>query len=77
VQRGYVADPVKRDREAEFLAQGMDASAVARTIIKSVERERARVLIGRDTRLIDAATRLSPGLAQAAVRRFWRRVPFL
>jgi short-subunit dehydrogenase len=77
VQRGYAVDQAKRAREAEFLSRGMHPSVVGRRIIRSVEREQARVLIGRDARLIDAATRLSPGFVQAAVRRFWRRVPFL
>jgi short-subunit dehydrogenase len=55
----------------------MRPETVARKIVQGVERGKARVLIGRDTRAIDAATRLAPGLFQAAVRRFWRRVPFL
>jgi len=50
---------------------------VARKILRGVEGGRARVLIGRDTWLIDAAARLAPGLFQAAVRHFWQRVPFL
>ena len=36
-----------------------------------------RVLIGVETRLIDAATRLAPGLTQAAVARLRARIPFL
>ena len=77
VRRGRAVDPAKRDLEADFLGRGMGADVVARRIVRGIERERARVLIGRDTRLIDAAVRLSPGLVQAAVRRYWRRVPFL
>lgn len=77
VQRAYAVDPVKRTREAEYLAKGMRPEAVARQIVRGVGRGQARVLIGRDTWLIDAATRLAPGLFQAAMRRYWRRVPFL
>jgi short-subunit dehydrogenase len=77
VLRGHAVDEAKREREAEFLARGMRPETVARKIVQGVERGKARVLVGRDTRVIDAATRLAPGLFQAAVRRFWRRVPFL
>ena len=77
VLRGYAIDEMKRARESEFLARGMRAETVARHIVQGLERGKARVLIGRDTRMVDAATRLAPGLFHAAVRRFWRRVPFL
>ncbi len=77
VERAYAVDEVKRRREAEFLAKGMRPEAAARKILRGVERGKARVMIGRDTWLIDAAARLAPGLFQATVRRFWRRVPFL
>jgi NAD(P)-dependent dehydrogenase (short-subunit alcohol dehydrogenase family) len=42
-----------------------------------VRRLRARVLIGLQTRAIDWATRLAPGLTQTAVARLRGRVPFL
>ena len=77
VRRGHAVDPAKRDREAEFLAQGLPPEEVARRIVRAVDAGRARVLIGRDTRAIDVATRLAPGVMQAGVRRLWRRVPFL
>ena len=77
VRRGYAVDQVKQQREAEFLARGMRPDVVARKIVRAIERGRARVLVGNDARLIDVATRLAPGVVQAVVRRFWRRVPFL
>ena len=77
VARGRAVDAIKRDREASFLAGGLPPDVVARRIVSAIERRRARVLIGRDARAIDVATRLSPALFQAVVRRFWRRLPFL
>lgn len=57
--------------------RGLPADAVAQEIVRGIDKGRARILIGRDTRAIDAAVRLAPGLLQAGVRRFWRRIPFL
>ena len=75
--RGRAVDEEKREREAAILTRGMRPETVARRIVEGVERGKARVLIGLDTWLVDAATRFAPGLFQATVRRFWRRVPFL
>jgi short-subunit dehydrogenase len=77
VRRGYATDAAKQAKESALLARGLSPATVARRIVRGVERGRARVLVGRDTRLIDLATRLAPGLVQAALRRSWRRVPFL
>lgn len=77
VRSGYAVDTEKQGLEADFLAGGMTAEAVAARILRGVDRGSARVLIGRDTRAIDLATRLAPGLVQQAVRRLWKRVPFL
>ena len=67
VRRGYAVDQIKRQREAQFLARGMRPDAAARKILRGIERGRARVLVGNDARLIDAATRLAPSLVQAVV----------
>ena len=77
VARGVAVDTEKQAREAAMLARGRAPEEVARRLVRAVERGRRRVLIGRDTRLLDFATRVAPGLVQAAVRRYWRRVPFL
>lgn len=77
VRSGYAVDPTKQRTESDFLAGGMTAEAVAARIVRGIDRGKARVLVGRDTRAIDLATRLAPGLVQFAVRRLWRRVPFL
>jgi short-subunit dehydrogenase len=77
VRKGYAVDSAKRDAEAGFLDKGLAPEAVARRIVRAIEGGRSRVLIGRDTRAIDAAARIAPGLLQAGVRHLWKRVPFL
>jgi len=77
VARGHAVDAAKQRSEAEFLAKGLAPESVARAILDGIDRRRSRVLVGRDTRVIDLATRVAPSLVQAGIRRFWRRVPFL
>ena len=77
VRHGRAVDVVKREREAAFLERGMDPAIVARKVVRAIEHGRPRVLIGRYSHVIDLATRISPDLFQAIVRRFWRRIPFL
>lgn len=77
VHRGFAVDEGKQHLEAGFLAKGMAPEAVAARIVRGIESGRARVLIGRDTRMLDLASRMAPGFLQLAVRRWWRRVPFL
>jgi short-subunit dehydrogenase len=77
VRKGYAVDAARRDAEAGMLEKGLAPETVARRIVRAIETGRSRVLIGRDTRAIDAAARIAPGLLQAGVRHLWRRVPFL
>ncbi len=78
IRTSRAADPTKRDREAQFVAaRATPVDAVARQIVRGIERGQARVLIGRDTFLIDALTRLSPRLANALVTRLSKRLPFV
>jgi len=77
VRNGVAVDEAKKRIEADFLAKGMTAEAVAARIVRGIERGKARVLIGRDTRAIDLVSRMAPGSLQCVVRRLWRRVPFL
>ena len=77
VMRGEAVDPVRQAREAEFLSGGMAPAVVAVALLRGVERGRTRVLIGRDARLLAIANGIAPSLTQWAVRRWWRRVPFL
>ncbi|WP_353269462.1 SDR family oxidoreductase [Gemmatimonas sp.] len=77
VARGEAVDPQRQAREAAYLARGMRPEAVAARIIRGVERGQTRVLVGIDTQLLHVVTRLAPTLTQWAVRRWWRRLPFL
>lgn len=76
-RRGWVADEAKRDAEAELLARGLAPEVVAERVVRGIDAGRARVVVGRDTRAVALVSRLAPGLAQHAVRRLWRRMPFL
>lgn len=77
VSRGFAVDAAKQAVEADFLGRGLAPEVVARRILRGIEAGRPRILIGRDTRAIDAAVRFAPALVQAALRRLWKRVPFL
>jgi short-subunit dehydrogenase len=68
----------KRDLEVEFVAQrGIPLDHVARRIINGVKHKQARILIGRDTYLIDIMSRLAPNLTQYLIGRFHHLIPFL
>lgn len=75
VQSGRAADPAQREREARFLqSRAVSPARVARRCLDGVRRNRSRVLVGFDYRLIDLAVRCAPSLALAAVTRMWRRM---
>ncbi len=68
----------RKMKEAEFVdRRGMPAEKVARRIRRAIEREKPRVLIGRETYLIDLLTRFSPAATRAFVARMRTRLPFL
>jgi len=50
-----------------------DPEKAAKFILIAVEKDKRRVLIGRDAYLIDSMARLLPGAYQQAVKRFVRR----
>jgi short-subunit dehydrogenase len=78
VRAKRAVDPGKRDLEAEFVAsRGLSVERVAERIIRGIERNTPRVLIGLDARAIDLVTRLFPVLANTLVGRYQRRIPFV
>lgn len=78
VRNSRVTDEGKKKLEAHYLAErGRSPDDVARRIVRAVERNAARVLIGRETILIDLATRFFPRFANAMAGRFKGRVPFV
>jgi len=76
VLHGRAVNESQRQAEARFLARGMQPERTARKILRAIEHERARTLIGYDTRIIDVAARVAPRLFQAAVGVFRRYLPF-
>jgi short-subunit dehydrogenase len=78
VTSGRAWDAEKQAREAEFLRKrGWSSEATANAIVRGVERDRERILIGRDTRLIDLAVRLFPSIVPRFVANQRHRLPFL
>jgi NAD(P)-dependent dehydrogenase (short-subunit alcohol dehydrogenase family) len=77
VRSGRAVDPDQREREAAFLARrGLPPERVAERCLRAVERNRSRVLVGLDYRLLDWLARASPELALWAVAWLSRRMPF-
>lgn len=56
----YTADDERRRRAYDTKLLKMDPARAARIIVDGVERNRPRVLVGRDARFVDAAVRLLP-----------------
>lgn len=78
VRQGRAWDAAKAALEDRFLAErGLPVECAVAPILRGIERNRARVLIGRETRAIDWVTRLSPELAATLVGRLRKRIPFL
>ena len=77
VKHGYAMDAGKQAKESAFLDRGMEPRAVARRMIRAMERGTQRVVIGDDAHLISLAMRISPRLVHFAARNFWKRIPFL
>ena len=77
VRAGRATDIAKRDAEAAFLARrGVSAAYVAKRCLRGVERNRARVVVSLDYRLIDLCSRVAPTLTLWAVTRLAPRLPF-
>jgi short-subunit dehydrogenase len=78
VKTGRAVDEEKKKLEAQFLeSRSLPVEKVAEKIVRGIKRNSARVLIGFDTRMIDAATRLAPNLTNTLVAKMQKRVPFL
>ncbi len=78
IRTARVIEAGKRDLEAAFVTQrAMPVEKVAEKIVRGMERRRARVLIGRETHLIDFMMRFFPNLTQSLVGQFHRHIPFL
>ncbi len=78
VRNGRATDLNKQILEADFVAaRGIPLAIVADRIVRGIRRNASRVLIGKETYLIDAMARFSPALSNWLAGRLWRRIPFL
>ena len=78
IRAGRAADAEKQEQEANFVeTRAIPAPRVAARIIRGIRHNQGRVLIGRDTWMIEMMTRLSPTLIAALVARWQKRIPFL
>jgi len=72
---GRATDAFAQREEAEFLArQGLSAERVAKRVVRGVERDTARIIVGFEYRLIDVLVRLAPSWAPSLLARFGPRV---
>jgi short-subunit dehydrogenase len=77
VHRGRVTDPAQRAAEARFLAsRALPVERAAQAMLRGIRRNRARVLVGADYRVMDWMARLSPALSAWLAARLARRMPF-
>lgn len=78
VRRGRAWDPVKQEREAEFVKQrSIPMDQVVKRTLRGVERNAPRVLIGRETYLMDFMARYFPGLTARLLPETRKHMPFL
>lgn len=78
IRQGRAASDAQRDAEAEFVARrAIPLDKVVARTLRAIRRNSSRVVVGSDYFLLDAAVRLSPGLALSAVTRASRRMPFV
>jgi short-subunit dehydrogenase len=78
IRHGRTWDESKRAAEAEFVtSRGLPPETVAKRICRGIERNRKRVLIGKETHLIDLMTRAFPTLSATLAGRMRDRFPFL
>lgn len=74
VRASRSADPAARERVmAQFERRALPPERAAEQIVRAVERGRMRVLVCRETRVVDWAKRLFPAAVHRAVLRGYRR----
>ena len=77
-ERGRWADESKRRHEIDFISKHAIApERVAERIVRGVERDAPRVLIGKEPYAMDLMQRLAPDLTGRLLARLARRLPFV
>lgn len=78
IRNGRAVDANKQKLETGLVAaRGIPLEKVADRIVRGIQRNTSRVLIGKETFVIDAMARITPALTNWLAGRLWRRVPFL
>jgi short-subunit dehydrogenase len=78
VRDGRTWDPEKNEREAQFLKErGIPLERIAARVVRGIEKNAARVLIGRETYATDLMSRLFPAWTNTLVARVRKRFPFV
>lgn len=78
VRTGRAWDAAKKAREATFLQQrGIPLEQIAARVVRGIERNWARVLIGWETHAMDGLSRLFPAWTNTLVGRMKQRLPFV
>jgi short-subunit dehydrogenase len=78
VKKGRAWNASRQEAEANFLEKNsLDVKDLAETIRKAIEYKRRRVLVGKETYLMDIAARMLPGFLPYLIGRLKHRVPFL
>lgn len=78
VRRGRVATEALRQREHEVLQQrGQDPARVAERLLRAVERDEGRILLGADAALVSLAARLAGGRLAAWMGDNAHRLPWV
>jgi short-subunit dehydrogenase len=78
VQKGRAWNLEKQALEARFVQQrGIPVTYVAKRIMDGIEQNAPRVLIGKETYLIDLFTRLFPSIYQRLIPKTTRFTPFI
>ena len=78
VRTRVLADARRSDERLARLGEAMERfgrppEAVARRIVRAIRRDRTRVRVGADARLLDWIHRLAPNLPGRALGLAWRR----
>lgn len=78
VRSSRAADLTKKHLETEFLEKrGLPIKRVARRIVDGIEKGRARVLLGKETYLLDIMARFFSVISNSVIGRMREKVPFV
>ena len=77
ISNSRTTDEAKRSEAAFLDRRGLSPERVAHQIVRAIEKNRARVLIGSDVLVVAITQRLSPNLTNRLIGRLQSRLPFV